>query len=142
MMATETAPRWEHSVRPADRPFDPDRLRWVLKKVQQWAPYVDCLLLDDLAIVLDDYTPTEDEVEDIALRLRGHLMRLVNLAVTSQADEQDQEVAELVTTGRAIRDEELPGGHHQAVGHVRRMAWTVNELLERLVENQCLKAAA
>jgi hypothetical protein len=129
-------------VRKADEPFDPDRLRWVLKKVQRWQPYVDGSLLDDLAVVLDDYTPTEDEMEDIALRLRGHLMRLVNLAVTSQMDRQDDEVAELVAAGRAIRSEELPGQHLQAVGHLRRMAWTLNELLERLVAAQCLKATA
>ncbi|KAB1141164.1 hypothetical protein F7R91_33495 [Streptomyces luteolifulvus] len=128
-------------MRPADVPFDLGRLRWALKKVQRWAPYVDGLLLDDLAVVLDDYTPTEDEMEDIALRLRGHLIRLVNLALTSQVDQQDQKVAELVTTGRAIRCEALPGDHWHAVGHVRRMAWTVDQLLERLVANQCLKAA-
>ncbi|WP_405653862.1 DUF6415 family natural product biosynthesis protein [Streptomyces sp. NBC_00019] len=92
-------------------------------------------------MVLDDYTPNDEEIEDIVLRLRGHLMRLVNLAVTSKVDAQDQKVAELVTDGRTIRSEELPGGHWQAVGHVRRLAWTVNELLERLVENQCLKEA-
>ncbi|WP_406431900.1 DUF6415 family natural product biosynthesis protein [Streptomyces sp. NBC_00631] len=140
-MATETVPRWEHSVRLAETRFDPERLRWVLEKVQRWAPYVDGLLLDDLALVLDDYMPAEEEVEDMALRLRGHLMRLVNVALTSQVYRQDSEVAELIGSGRAIRDEELPGGHRKAVGHVRRMAWTVNELLERLVANECLKAA-
>ena len=141
-MAAELIPRWEHAVRPAETRFAPDRLRWVLGKVQQWAPYVDGLLLDDLALVLDDYTPAEEEVEDIAMQPRGHLMRLVNLALTSQVYRQDPEVADLIGSGRAIRDEELPGDHRQAVGHIRRMAWIVNELLERLVANQCLKPAA
>lgn len=39
MTAAETVPRWDHPVRLADSPFDPDRLRWVLGKVQRWAPY-------------------------------------------------------------------------------------------------------
>ncbi|MGP4009927.1 DUF6415 family natural product biosynthesis protein [Streptomyces sp. 4N124] len=142
MTAPATVTRWDHSVRPADQPLDPDRLRWVLQKIQRWQPYVDGSLLEDLAVVLDDYTPSEEEVEGIALRLRGHLMRLAKLAVTSRVDQQDNQVADLVESARTVRSEELPGGHRQAVGHVRRMAWNVNELLERLVENQCLKEAA
>ncbi|WP_307818548.1 DUF6415 family natural product biosynthesis protein [Streptomyces sp. MBT62] len=137
-----TAQGWTHPVRRAEKPSDPDKVRWLLGKVQTWQPYVDGLLLDDLAAVLDDYSPSEEEVEDFALRLRGHLMRLANLALTSKVAERDEVVAELVERARDIRSEELPGDHRQAVGHVRRMAWNVNELLERLVETQCLKAAA
>jgi hypothetical protein len=122
--------------------MDPDRLRMVLEKVQKWQPYVDGSLLDDVAAVLDDYMPNEEEVDDSALRLRGHLMRLTNLAVTAKVVEQDERVATLVERARAVRSEELPGDHWRAVGHVRRMAWTLDELLERLVENQCLKEAS
>jgi hypothetical protein len=121
--------------------MDPDALRMLLRKVQTWQPYVDGLLLDDVAAVLDDHMPAEDELGDSALRLRGHLMRLVNLAVTAQVVHQDARVAVLVDQARAVRSEDTPGDHWKAVGHVRRMAWTLNELLERLVENQCLKEA-
>jgi hypothetical protein len=132
--------RWTHPVRAAEHDrFNPERLRWALSKVQKWQPYVDGLLLDDLAHVIDDYTPTEDEVDESALRLRGHLMRLVNLAVTAKVTDQDERVNELVDQARAIRAEELPADHRRAVGHVRQMAWTLDELLERLVANQCLK---
>jgi hypothetical protein len=130
---------WDHPVRAADVPFDPERLRWVLEKVQKWQPYVDGFLLDDVATVLDNFTPSEDEIDDCALRLRGHLMRLVTLAEADKVVERDQRVDELVTQACRVRSEELPGDHRRAVGHVRRMAWTLNELLERLVENQCLK---
>ncbi|MER6633689.1 DUF6415 family natural product biosynthesis protein [Streptomyces sp. NPDC000987] len=140
MSAAATVPRWDHPVRKADEPFDPDRLRWVLQKIQRWQPYVDGDLLEDLAVVLDDYMPAETEVHDLARRLRGHLSRLVNLAVVSRLDRRD-EVAVLVLQARSVRAEELPGGHRQDVGHVRRMAWTLNELLERLVASQCLKEA-
>ncbi|MFJ8488448.1 DUF6415 family natural product biosynthesis protein [Streptomyces sp. NPDC094038] len=122
--------------------MDPDRLRMVLAKVHQRQPYVDGSLLDDVAAVLDDYMPNEEEVDDSALRLRGHLMRLTNLAVTAKVVDHDKRVAELVEYPRAVRAEELPGDHRRAVGHVRRMAWTLDELLERLVENQCLKEAS
>ncbi|MFC7841865.1 DUF6415 family natural product biosynthesis protein [Streptomyces sp. NPDC057382] len=138
MSAPAQAPRWTHPVRPAqaDR-FNPDRLRWVLQKVQTWAPYVDGHLLDDIARVVDDYTPTEAEVDDSALRLRGHLMRLVRLADAAQVT-QDERVTELVERARTVRSEELPGDHRRAVGHIRRMAWTLEELLDRLVAVQCL----
>ncbi|MEV4231539.1 hypothetical protein AB0J81_31560 [Streptomyces bobili] len=34
----------------------------------------------------------------------------------------------------------LPGQYWQAVGHLRRTAWTVNEPAERLLARGCLKA--
>lgn len=137
-MAAALSPSWAHPVRAAVPPFTEAGLRRVLEKVQRWAPYVDGSLLDDVAAVLDDYMPAEDEVDEHAQRLRGHLMRLINLAVTSKVHEQDQRVADLVERGRTIQSEEVPGDHRRAVGHVRKMAWTLNELLELLVANQCL----
>lgn len=138
MTAVALSPGWAHPVRAAVPPFTEAGLKRVLEKVQRWAPYVDGSLLDDVAAVLDDYTPTEDEVDEHAQRLRGHLMRLVNLAVTSKVNERDERVADFVARGRAIRSEEVPSDHRRAVGHVRKMAWTLNELLELLVANQCL----
>ncbi|XUL90984.1 DUF6415 family natural product biosynthesis protein [Streptomyces galilaeus] len=108
----------------------------ILPKIQSWQPYIDGSLLHDVATVLDDNMPGEEEVDDSALRMRGHLMRLVNLAVTDRVVEQDACIAQLVERARMVRSEELPGDHRKAVGHVRRMAWTLNELLERLIENQ------
>lgn len=139
MTTAPAAPRWEHSVRQADQPFDPDQLRWMLSKVQKWQPYVDGVLLDDVAFVLDDYVPSEEEVEVLATRLSGHLLRLVQLAVTSKADQRDQEVADLVKRARTASSVALPGDRSRDVGHLRRMAWTLEAFLERLVEIQCLR---
>ncbi|OMI84656.1 hypothetical protein BSZ07_37935 [Streptomyces sp. M1013] len=141
MTATTLRPGWSHPVRAAVPPFTEAGLRRVLEKVQRWAPYVDGLLLDDVAAVLDDYTPTEHEVDEHAQRLRDHLMRLVHLAVVSKVAEQDGQVADLIERGRSIGTEEVPTDHHRAVGHLRRMAWTLDELLERLVAHQCLAEA-
>ncbi|MCW8119226.1 MULTISPECIES: DUF6415 family natural product biosynthesis protein [Streptomyces violaceoruber group] len=141
MTATTIRPGWSHPVRAAVPPFTDAGLRRVLEKVQRWAPHVDGLLLDDVAAVLDDYTPTEHEVDEHAQRLRGHLMRLVHLAVVSKVAEQDGQVADLINRGRTIGTEEVPTDHRRAVGHLRRMAWTLHELLERLVADQCLTEA-
>ncbi|MDF3141080.1 MULTISPECIES: DUF6415 family natural product biosynthesis protein [unclassified Streptomyces] len=139
MTAPAEVPAWTHPVRAAVLPFDADRLRWVLNKVQTWKPYIDGSLLDDLAAVLDDYTPSEDEIGESAMRLRGHLMRLVNLAVTANVVDQDKQVGELVEKARAVRSQDLPADPLKAVGYVRQMGWTLDALLERLVANQCLK---
>ncbi|MFE0862902.1 DUF6415 family natural product biosynthesis protein [Streptomyces rochei] len=141
MTATTLRPGWSHPVRAAVPPFTEAGLRRVLEKAQCWAPYVDGLLLDDVAAVLDDYTPTEHEVDEHAQRLRGHLMRLVHLAVVSKAAERDEQTAGLVERGRTIRSEEVPTDHRRAVGHIRRMAWTLDALIERLVAHQCLTEA-
>ncbi|MBZ9641506.1 DUF6415 family natural product biosynthesis protein [Streptomyces sp. PSKA30] len=80
--------------------------------------------------MLDDLTPPEDLFEEHAQRLRGHLMRLVDVAVAARADLEDTQAARLIEQARVVRSEEVPGDHRQAVGHLRRMAWAVNELLE------------
>ncbi|MFJ7131803.1 DUF6415 family natural product biosynthesis protein [Streptomyces fungicidicus] len=138
MTATTLLPGWTHPVRAAVPPFTEAGLRRVLEKVQRWAPYVDGLLLDDVAAVLDDYMPTEHEVDEHAQRLRGHLMRLVHLAVVSKVAEQDGQVADLINRGLTLGTQEVPTDHRRAVGHLRRMAWTLHELIERLVDHQCL----
>jgi hypothetical protein len=140
MTDTIPVPGWTHPVREAVLPGTAEGLKRLLERVQTWAPYVDGLLLDDVAAVLDDHVPDEDEdeVAEHAQRLHGHLMRLANLAAASRVDQRDREVADLVERGRELRSQELPGDHAQAVGHIRRLAWTLNELLELLVKHQCL----
>lgn len=85
--------------------------------------------------------PAEEAVEELAERLRGHLMRLVAIAVASEAGD-DEQAAALIERAREVRVEELPGDRRRAVGHLRRMAWSVNELLERLGALRCLKEYA
>ncbi|MFJ2895833.1 DUF6415 family natural product biosynthesis protein [Streptomyces sp. NPDC087218] len=126
-------------MRRTHQPFDPARLNWMLGKVQRWQPYVDGDLLDDVAAVLDDYVPSEDEAEVLATRLRGHLRRMVQLAVTSQVDQRDPEVADLVKRAQDARSTALGEDHSEAVGHLRQLAWTLDAFLECLVENQCLR---
>ncbi|WP_217245361.1 DUF6415 family natural product biosynthesis protein [Streptomyces sp. AC602_WCS936] len=79
---------------------------------------------------------------DHAQRLRGHLMGLVDIAVAQEAGQSDPEALRLIWQARDVRAQELPGDHMRAVGHLRRMAWCVNELLERLAALRCVKEAA
>lgn len=98
-------------------------------------------LLDDVAAALDEAIPAEERIDELAQRLRGHLMQLVNIAVAAGA-EDDEATAQLIAQARTIRSVRAPGDHWKAVGHLRRMGWTVNELLERLVSTKCLRETA
>ncbi|MFF0066912.1 DUF6415 family natural product biosynthesis protein [Streptomyces sp. NPDC005279] len=64
----------------------------------------------------------------------------MSIAVAAGAEEWDAAAARLIERARVLRSEELPGGHWKAVGHLRRMGWTVNELLERMVATGCVMA--
>ncbi|PWI06568.1 hypothetical protein DIZ27_32950 [Streptomyces sp. NWU339] len=122
-------------------PADEATLTALLEAVRAWTPLDGGALLDDVGAVLDDVVPAEDDVEELAERLRGHLMRLVAIAVASEAGE-DEQAAVLIERAREVRAEDLPGDHHRAVGHLRRMAWALNELLERLGALRCLEEFA
>ncbi|CAL9326612.1 DUF6415 family natural product biosynthesis protein [Streptomyces sp. SudanB91_2054] len=135
MTALATAPTWTP-------PLDSSELADVLAKIRQWVPYDGDALLDDVGAVLDDVVPREEELEDHAQRLRGHLMQLVDIAVAQEADQSDPEADRLIRQARDVRAQELPGDHMKAVGHLRRMAWSVNELLERLAALRCVKETA
>ncbi|MEU5523754.1 DUF6415 family natural product biosynthesis protein [Streptomyces sp. NPDC047860] len=115
-------------------------LATVLNRLRDWNPFDGGALLDDVAMVLDDVPPAEEATEEIAERLRRHLLRLVNVAVAAGA-ERDPVAARLIEQARTLRGEDLPGDHWTAVGHLRRLGWTANELLERLVAVRCLKEA-
>ncbi|MFF3517594.1 DUF6415 family natural product biosynthesis protein [Streptomyces sp. NPDC002573] len=122
-------------------PLDSTALTRVLERVRAWQAYDGGALLDDVAAVLDEVIPAEEHSEELAQRLRGHLMQLVNIAVAAEA-EKDDATAYLLERARMVRAEELPGDRWKAVGHLRRLGWTVNELMEHLVATRCLKEAA
>ncbi|MEK8144014.1 DUF6415 family natural product biosynthesis protein [Streptomyces sp. M10(2022)] len=119
-------------------PLDPTELRRVLQKMRAWEPFDADALLDDVGTALDDVPPGEEYQEELAERLRGHLMRLVDIAIGGDADVKDATALTLIEHAREVRSKDMPGDPHRAVGHLRRMAWTVNELLERLLATRQL----
>ncbi|AWW43178.1 DUF6415 family natural product biosynthesis protein [Streptomyces cadmiisoli] len=137
-----TLPRWTQRTTPWTPPLVPEDLADVLAKARQWTPFDGEGLLDDVGAVLDDVVPLEEDLEDHARRLRGHLMRLVDIAIAAEVGQKDVEADRLIRQARDLRAHDLPGDHRQAVGQLRRMAWSVNELLERLAAIKCLKEAA
>ncbi|MEV7866684.1 DUF6415 family natural product biosynthesis protein [Streptomyces sp. NPDC088124] len=74
-------------------------------------------------------------------RLRGHLNRLGDVAVT---DERYPPIAEMVRLGERglpMRDERTPAGRQQAVGLARRLAFVTSDLVEELIEARHIKGA-
>lgn len=142
MTAPGVARRRPRPVEPWKAPLPHDELTTVLDKLRAWRPFDGDALLDDVAAALDDVVPAEEDIAEIAERLRGHLMQLVDIALAAEEDQRDTTSAQLIEQARTLRAEEVPGGHWKAVGHLRRMGWTVNELLDRLVTVRCLTAVA
>lgn len=95
---------------------------------------------DDIGDVLGEQDPRESEFGEIAERLRGDLLRLV--AIANAAGVGDAEVCRLLQRAHTLRSEALPDGSRQALGHLRRMAGLVNDLLERLAETNIVKEVA
>lgn len=137
---TPTAQRWTRPVPAWTPPLDSGALHDLLERVRDWQPFDGGALLVDVAAVLDDVPPAEGDTALLAERLREHLARLVTIAMASEA-EQDTATAQRIEQARTLRDEDLPGGHWKAVAHLRRLGWTANELLDRLVAVRCLKDA-
>ncbi|MGW3935270.1 DUF6415 family natural product biosynthesis protein [Streptomyces sp. NBC_00024] len=141
-MTTSTVPRWNHPVERWEPDLDRAAVATVLAKIRQWQPFDEGALLDDVGAVLDNYVPPEELLDELAERLRGHSMRLVDIAIAANAELEDEMAARLIERTRSVRSEEMPADYRQAVGHLRRMAWSVGELHERMVETKCIKAAA
>ncbi|MGA5629547.1 DUF6415 family natural product biosynthesis protein [Streptomyces cellulosae] len=132
------------TARPVRRwvpPLSGTELVTVLDRLRGWSPFDGGALLDDVAAVLDDVPPAEEDTTQLAERLSEHLARLVTIAVASEA-EQDTTAAQLVLRARTLYADPLPCGRRAAIAHLRRLGWTANELHDRLTAIRCLKEAA
>ncbi|MEU0214383.1 DUF6415 family natural product biosynthesis protein [Streptomyces sp. NPDC006265] len=123
-------------------PLTAAELKSVRDAVRRWKPFNGADLLDDISDVIDEVPPAEEDLDDLAQRLRGHLMQLVDIASANNAGEKDEAAAGLIERARTVRSEELPGDYRSAIALLRRMAWSANELHERLGEIRALKKSA
>ncbi|MGV9349445.1 DUF6415 family natural product biosynthesis protein [Streptomyces spiralis] len=113
----------------------------MLARIRRWQPFDGDALLEDVGAVLDECIPAEQHVDELAQRLRGHLVRLVDVAVATGAERRDTATAGLVERARTVRCEAVPCDRWKAVGYLRRLGWTVQELHERLVVTDCSREA-
>ncbi|MFG2546492.1 DUF6415 family natural product biosynthesis protein [Streptomyces sp. NPDC048594] len=134
-MTVLSAPSWA-------APLGASELAGVLSKLRRWAPYDGEAVLDDVGAVLDDVLPPQDVLGDLAVRLCGHLARLADIAVATDAGQEDLEAERLVQQARAVCAQQASVARVPSVGQLRRLAWAVNELLERLTVLGCLREAA
>ncbi|QYX80248.1 DUF6415 family natural product biosynthesis protein [Streptomyces akebiae] len=118
-----------------------DTMVRLVAKLRDWEPLDWDATFDALASVLDCQAPLDDELEELAQRLRGALMQIVTIAVAGLVDE-DKEAAVLIARARTLRSVELPGNYWMALGHLRRLGWVTSELVELLSKTGHLKDAA
>ncbi|MFE6178808.1 DUF6415 family natural product biosynthesis protein [Streptomyces sp. NPDC056464] len=138
---TAVVQRWTRPVERWEPPLDREALTMLLAKVRTWQVFDGAALLDDVGAALDEVAPAGEDVGDLVVRLRGHLVRLVTVAVVAGEGRRDAATARLIERARTVCCEVVPGDRCGAVGHLRRMGWITNELLERLVAAKCLKEA-
>jgi hypothetical protein len=114
-------------------------LQVLLERFRRWEPFDADALFEDIGEVLDETAPPADSLDELAERLRGHLVQLADIGTSSGADLADVQAQRLIKQARKLREADVPGEYEQALGHLRRMAWTVNELAEHLAALKCLK---
>lgn len=91
-------------------------------------------VLDSIFDVLEDvlgqdYVPDEDVIQDLSLRMRGHLMQL--LAVVPEYESRANDFADLVAIAHGLLNVEVPGDYMGIRVHLRRMALAGLSLLDR-----------
>jgi hypothetical protein len=131
-VTASAAPSWKPTLGPSG-------LTSVLTKLRHWTGYDGDAVLDDVGMVLDDVVPRVEDVEDHAACLRKHLHRLVHVAVATGTCQGVAEAHLLIQHAQEVCALDLPGGYLPAVGHLRRLAWAVNELHDLLVALHALK---
>ncbi|MEU6110953.1 DUF6415 family natural product biosynthesis protein [Streptomyces albidoflavus] len=86
--------------------------------------------MDDAGDVLSGQDPPEEEFAYLGERLGAGLTRLAHIAVAATV--RDPEITGLADQARVLASAELPDGRRPALTHLRRMAGTVQALLEQL----------
>ncbi|WPP30476.1 DUF6415 family natural product biosynthesis protein [Streptomyces sp. CL7] len=104
MTAPGTVPRPVYLWTP---PLNSGQLATVLNRLRGWTAFDGGALLDDIAAALDDVPPAEGDTAPLAERLRGHLARLVTIAVAREAY-RDTTAAQLALLARTLQTEPLP----------------------------------
>jgi hypothetical protein len=97
-------------------------------------------ILDDIGDVLGNQAPPAVECEDLDQRLRADLIRLTRIALA--AKDEDPKVSALLQRADLLMSVEVPADYQLALGALRRMASTANDLLERLTETGSIKEVA
>ncbi|WP_405786081.1 MULTISPECIES: DUF6415 family natural product biosynthesis protein [unclassified Streptomyces] len=67
---------------------------------------------------------------------------LTDIAVSTRVRQKSAYADALIQRARALRAEEMPGGHHRGAPHLRRTAWFVSELLDQFVALGSIEGAA
>ncbi|MER6018841.1 MULTISPECIES: DUF6415 family natural product biosynthesis protein [Streptomyces] len=111
----------------------------VVARLRLWRPLPVGKILDTLHQVLESPVPPPDQkLVHVHWELRSWHEQLSTIATADQRFPPPSDVLRLVHAGKAIGDEPIGDGT-QALGHVRRLASTLSDLLDEIARTQGLR---
>ncbi|MEU0786695.1 DUF6415 family natural product biosynthesis protein [Streptomyces sp. NPDC006173] len=123
---------------PWSPPSTMQALPGVPAKLRQGQARDSASLLEDVKASLDNLTPAEVTLSDLAFRLHAHLKRLTAIATAAEADRSVAHANHLLTPAAQVQVGVMLVSHLQGVEYLRRIAWTVNQLLEHQCAINCI----
>lgn len=120
-------------------PLDADGLRIVLARITAWKPLDIEAIFDDLDTAIGNQPPPVATSAALVERLRAHLKQLSDIAVADERYPPTAEMVRLIERGRPLREEHMPADQQQAAGLARRLAFTLSDLVEELIEARYIR---
>jgi hypothetical protein len=119
-------------------PLDAAELREVLDCLKRrWQPLELAPVFETLDLVLGERTPPPAEVPLLTDRIWGPLAALIGIVHGDEDHAHDPGVEPLVVRGRLLLAEAAQE-NEPTLGLLRRLAWTVFDLLDHMIEHRYL----
>ena len=98
---------------------------------------------DDIDVALARSAPATEEITPLSLRLRSALAQLVDVAMQETDNRPKGDVAAAILHGCHALAESLPGEAAKGLGHLRRVAWAAQGILDQdVISEEVLDRAA
>ncbi|MFE9679480.1 DUF6415 family natural product biosynthesis protein [Streptomyces sp. NPDC006259] len=114
-------------------PHRREEMEHLLERLRAGLP-VDAAFDDIDAVLGGGPAPSDERIDELTDRFRGNLMVLVDRVLERQAGDLEERVR-LVARARDLR-QEGPGVGVSPLAHLRRLAFTAQELLEILLAEE------
>ncbi|BDH15328.1 DUF6415 family natural product biosynthesis protein [Streptomyces hygroscopicus] len=121
-----------------------DALRRSIKVRRRVVRSATAAAAETVALVLDDSVPLpacQEDVDDLAERLREHIVALTGLRAVWRLDEAPEQPRRPVVQARALRRRKVPSDYVGSRIHLVHLAESTQHLLARAADDECGAAA-
>lgn len=129
------------SSTPWSPPLDVLALQDLLGRLQAWNPLNAADVLAEVAVAVDDWPLSAEQVETAIQRLMPSLKQLTGIAISTGASRSAPYISRLVQQARALQTQQPLEEATAARSYVQRLGWYTGELLEQLIRAGCVKEA-